>query len=195
MSTNFAASGSSRLRVARLGHNIIRSAEIPKPIVIVDRREQMPFPLRENHPNWIGGEKEATLKTGDYTIEGMEALLCLERKSLTDMVSCTVRERKRFIAACGRLARFRWKAILVEATLEDIKGGFSQFGIMSEVHPNALCGTLDAVEAKFGIPVIYSSMHRELATERAASWLSKHFTYWWLEENHLGRVLIDDDGL
>jgi hypothetical protein len=57
MSTNFAAPGSSRLRVARLGHNIIRSAKIPKPIVIVDRREQMPFPLRENHPNWIGGEK------------------------------------------------------------------------------------------------------------------------------------------
>ena len=34
-------------------------------------------------------------------------------------------------------------------------------------------GTLDAIEAKFGIPVIYTSTIRELATERAASWLSK----------------------
>ena len=29
----------------------------------------------------------------------------------------------------------------------------------------------------------------------AASWLSKHFTYWWLEQHTLGRVLIDTDGL
>jgi hypothetical protein len=35
----------------------------------------------------------------------------------------------------------------------------------------------------------------ELATERAASWLSKHFTYWWLEQNGYGRILIDTDKL
>ena len=103
--------------------------------------------------------------------------------------------RQRFLAACARLARFRWKAILVEATLEDIKGGFEQFDIPTEVHPNAVCGTLDAIEAKFGIPVIYTSTFQDLATERAASWLSKHFIYWWLEDQGHGRVLIDTDGL
>jgi hypothetical protein len=36
---------------------------------------------------------------------------------------------------------------------------------------------------------------RELSTERAASWLSKHFTYWWLERHGHGRVLVDADGL
>lgn len=96
---------------------------------------------------------------------------------------------------CHRLARFRWKAILIEATLDDIKGGFEAFDIPSEVHPNAVCGTLDAIEAKLGIPVIYSSTVQELATERAASWLSKRFTYWWLEQQGHGRVLIDSDGL
>ena len=49
--------------------------------------------------------------------------------------------------------------------------------------------------AKFNIPIIYTSTNRELATERAASWLSKHFTYWWLEEHGYGRVLVDSDGL
>jgi hypothetical protein len=52
----------------------------------------------------------------------------------------------------------RWRAILVQATLEDIKGGFEPFAIPSEVHPNAVCGILDAIEAKFGIPIISSSM-------------------------------------
>ena len=63
------------------------------------------------------------------------------------------------------------------------------------VHLNAVCGTLDAIEAKFAIPVLYTSADRALATERASSWLSKHFTYWWLEEHGLARVLVDDDGL
>jgi hypothetical protein len=54
---------------------------------------------------------------------------------------------------------------------------------------------LDAIEAKFAIPIICTSTQRELATERAASWLSKHFTYWWLEENGYGRVLVDADKL
>jgi hypothetical protein len=103
--------------------------------------------------------------------------------------------RKRFLASCKRLSRFRWKAILGEATIEDIKGGLGPFDIPSEVHPNAICGTLDAIEAKFGIPIIYSSSIRDLATERADSWLSKHFTYWWLEKQGHGRVLIDSDGL
>lgn len=191
----FVAPTTGRLRVMRDGGNIIRSARIPKPVVLVDTREREPFPLHANHPNWIGGERRATLKTGDYTLEGMESLLSLERKSLADLVACTVTYRRRFIATCGRLARFRWKAILVEATYEDIRGGFRQFDIPSEVHPNSICGTLDAIEAKFGIPVIYTSTVQDLATERAASWLSKHFTYWWLEEHGYGRVLIDSDRL
>lgn len=192
---SFVAPSTSRLKVMRKGHNIIRSACIPKPVVLVDTREQKPFPLHMNHPNWIGGERRIAIKTGDYTVEGMESLLSLERKSLADIVACTVTDRRRFLDVCHRLARFRWKAILIEATYEDIKGGFEAFEIPSEVHPNSVCGMLDAIEAKLGIPIIYSSTMQELATERAASWLSKHFTYWWLEQQGHGRILIDSDGL
>ncbi len=63
---------------------------------------------------------------------------------------------------CDRLAQFRWKAILVEATLEDIKRGFCNDDLPSRVHPNAVCGTFDAIEAKFGIPVIYTSADPDL---------------------------------
>ena len=189
------APSTSRLRVMREGRNIIRKEKIPKPVVLVDTREKDPLSLRENHPNWIEAERRATLKTGDYTVEGMESLLALERKSLADLVACTVSSRQRFLASCERLAGYAWKAILIEATLEDIKGGIERFDIPSDVHPNSVCGTLDAIEAKFGIPIIYASTVRELSTERAASWLSKHFTYWWLEQHGHGRVLIDSDGL
>ena len=195
MDEDYASSRTSRLTVILHGHSITRSAGIPKTRVLVDTREQHPFPLLANHPNWISGEKHVALKTGDYSIEGMEQLLALERKNLADIVACTVTDRQRFLRCCQRLAKFRWKAILIEASYEDLKRDRQEYGVESEVHPNAVVGTLDAIEAKVGIPIIYTSRNRELATERAASWLSKHFTYWWLEHNNLGRVLIDSDGL
>jgi hypothetical protein len=41
--------------------------------------------------------------------------------------------------------------------------------------------------------VIYTSQYRPLATEKAGSWLSKHYTYWYLEKEGLGRVLQEGD--
>jgi len=195
MNNDYASPSTSRISIIRNGHSITRSAKIPKPTVLVDTREQQPFPLLKNHPNLFGGEKHVALKTGDYSIEGMEPLVALERKTLADIVNCTVTSRQRFIANCARLERFCWRAIIIEATYEDLKRNCQEFGVESDVHPNAVIGTLDAIEAKFQIPIILTSRNRELATERAASWLSKHFTYWWLEINEFGRMLIDEDRL
>jgi len=53
--------------------------------------------------------------------------------------------------------------MLIEATLQDIKGGFESVDYPLGVHPNAVCGTLDAIEAQFGIPVLYTSADLLLA--------------------------------
>lgn len=194
--SDFVGPSASRLRVMRGGRAVVREWKIPKPVALVDTREQTPFPLAANHPNWFGGEQRVTLEAGDYSVEGMESLLALERKTLSDAIHCTMSDRIRFIRACERLSVFRWKAILIEATYEDMKTPYLLGGeIPLEAHPNAVCGTLDAIEAKFGIPVIYASQDRDLATEKAASWLSKHFTYWWLEQNGHRRLLVETDGL
>ena len=81
--TFYPASG-GRLVVKRGGHSILRSAAVPKPVVLVDSRERKPFALQSNHPNWIGAERRVVLKTGDYSIEGMEGLIALERKELAE---------------------------------------------------------------------------------------------------------------
>jgi ERCC4-type nuclease len=165
-------------------------------VVLVDTREQMPWCLLDNHPNWIGGEKRVALAACDYSVEGMQDVLAIERKSMPDAIRSITADRARFIRSCARLAQFRWKAILIEATYEDMKSPYADIdGLETVAHPNAVVGTLDAIEAKFGVAVLYTSRVRDLAEERAASWLSKHFTYWWLEEHGHGRVLIDEDGL
>lgn len=196
MRREFVSASSTGLRVMRRGHVVGRKWDIPDPMVLVDSREQTPLPLFLNHPNWIGGERRTKLAVGDYSIVGMEDLIALERKSMSNIISSTMVNRERFIRSCARLAGFRWKAILIEATYEDMKSPYWHIeDLVTQAHPNAVCGTLDAIEAKFGIPVLYASRNRTLATEKAASWLSKHFTYWWLEQNRRGRVLIDSDRL
>lgn len=193
----FVPATSARLRVMRDGRAVVREWKIPKPTVLIDTREQAPYRLVRDHGNWIGAEKRAALKTGDYSVEGMQTLLALERKSMIDAIQSAMARRAAFLRSCERLAAFRWKAILVEATYEEMKTAYDAQGddLVSDAHPNAVCGTYDAIEAKFGIPVLYASRVRALSAEKAASWLSKHFTYWWLEQNGKGRTLIDTDGL
>lgn len=180
----------SRLIVRRNGRAI--TGTIPKPVVIVDTREQLPLSF-DKFPNWIAGEKVATLKVADYSVEGMESIMAIERKSLPDLLGTLTHRRPEFFRMCEKLADFRWKAILIEATYEELKSPYT--GTFSSSHPNGIVGTVDAVEAKFGIPIIYTSSNRALVEEKAASWLSKHYTYYHLETNGLGRVLQDDDGL
>jgi len=179
---------SCRLIVKRNGHSITR--QIPKPIVLVDTREKSPFDF-SRFRNWIAEEKRQKLKVGDYSVEGMETLLVLERKTLTDLITTLIQNRTRFFRMCELLTKYRWRALLVEASYEDIKSTYEEE--CTSAHPNAVSGTLDALEARFGIPVIYTSFFRPLAEEKAASWLSKHFTYWYLEKNGLGRVLQEGD--
>lgn len=186
---NFATPPSGRLIVKRGGHSITR--QIPKPIVIVDTREQAPFEFT-GHRNWIAGTKSQKLAAGDYSVEGMERLLALERKSLTDLITTLMQNRSTFLKSCERLARYRWRALLVEASYEDIKSPYGE-ELYTRAHPNAIAGTLDALEVRYQVPVIYTSRHRALAEEKAASWLSKHFTYWYLEKKGLGRVLQEGD--
>jgi ERCC4-type nuclease len=186
---NPVAPPSGRLIVKRGEHSITR--QIPKPVVLIDTRERAPFNFRR-FANWIAGESRQKLDAGDYSILGMENVLALERKSLSDLITTLIQQRSRFFKMCEKLAQYRWRALLVEASYEDIKSPYDEeFTTMA--HPNAVSGTLDALEAKFSIPVIYTSQYRPLAEEKAASWLSKHFTYWYLEENGFDRVLQEGD--
>jgi ERCC4-type nuclease len=141
----------SRLVVKRNGHSITR--KIPKPVVLVDTREQDPLSF-DRFPNWIAETKKQKLDAGDYSVQGMEHLLLLERKSLSDLISTLMQNRKRFFKSCELLAGYRWRALLVEASYEDIKSPYDEG--YTEAHPNAVSGSLDALEVKFGIPVIYA---------------------------------------
>lgn len=89
------------------------------------------------------------LKTGDYSSEDMNDVLCLEPKDVGDLAACRVRYLPRFLVACKQVASFRWKALPIEPMLRDIKADFPDGFMLSQVHPHAGTGTLDAIDAKW----------------------------------------------
>lgn len=63
--------------------------ESQKAVVIIDTREQLPY-------NFTFESTRATLKTGDYSLAGLESVVSIERKSLDDFVGCITTGRDRF---------------------------------------------------------------------------------------------------
>lgn len=67
--------------------------------VLVDSREQAPWTFQGiviERRLWSVRTRRATLATGDYTIEGCEDRLCIERKSAADLVGSVTVGNARF---------------------------------------------------------------------------------------------------
>jgi ERCC4-type nuclease len=96
---------------------------IPCPFtILVDGREKAPFTFTAIQADADRGYRPlaiarqwAHLETGDYTIEGMEDLVAVERKSLEDLYSTLGQHRQRFEREMQRLAAMEHAAVVIEA--------------------------------------------------------------------------------
>jgi ERCC4-type nuclease len=82
-------------------------------VVIVDTREQKPW-LFEHQ-----AKANHKLDTGDYSIEGLESILAIERKRNVAEVANNITE-KRFKDVVDRLSKIKHSYILLEFNLEDV---------------------------------------------------------------------------
>lgn len=85
--------------------------------VIVDTREQRPLDLSPLKMT------TSSLPTGDYSIKGMEEVVAIERKSLSDLIGCIGRERDRFERELHRMLAYSVRAVFVEASWLDLELG------------------------------------------------------------------------
>jgi ERCC4-type nuclease len=118
-------------------------------IACVDTREQQPLDLT---PLQV---VTATLTTGDYSVQGLEHIVAIERKSLPDLIGCVGVERDRFDREAQRLLAYPVRALVVEATWPDIEAGDWR----SKVTPAAALGSLLGWIAA-GLPVIMAGDHK-----------------------------------
>jgi len=83
------------------------------PTIIIDTREQQPWKF----PNHTTAVKK--LDTGDYSLEGLENVLCIERKKNTSEFAKNIIE-KRYDDWTMRMAEFKHKYLLLECSLADV---------------------------------------------------------------------------
>jgi len=98
----------------------MRKNRIPALTVLVDTREIKPFPFQGSGLK----TKFKRLKTGDYTLVGLESKLCIERKgSVEELYSNlhgTKRERERQLSVFRRMLSFPYRYLVIEATASDL---------------------------------------------------------------------------
>ena len=116
---------------------------------VIDTREQLPLDLSPLQTITAG------LSTGDYSVKGLEHVVAIERKSLSDLLGCIGRDRDRFEREVQRLLAYPVRALVVESTWRDIEAG--DFG-RSKVTPAAALGSLLGWVA-MGLPVIMAGDH------------------------------------
>lgn len=123
------------------------SRKRPLPIVIIDTREQQPY---EFDPARVVSVRRG-LPVGDYSLQGYESAVAVERKSLDDFVGTVIRARGRFERELDCLREFDLGCVVVEATHEDVL----QRRYRAQVHPNAVLGAAVAITVDHHVPVFF----------------------------------------
>ena len=159
----------------------------PRPVLLVDTREQNPFDFAR-FDGWFAGVEKRALELGDYSIAGLEDVCVVERKDLSDLVhSCTV-ARTAFIHRLRLMAEQPHRLLVITSALSQMKSPYSH----SKIDPNRIMQFLIAALAGLQVPFVCSETH-ELGEELVALYLYQVHLYHWLESNDYGRFLTDDD--
>ena len=159
----------------------------PRPVVLIDTREQNPLDF-SRFQGWFAGTEKRALKLGDYSIAGLEDLCVVERKDLSDLIHSCTTDRLVFVNRLRQMAQYRHRLLLVTSTLSQIKSPHPHAG----VNPNRITQSLIAMLAGLEVPFLCSETH-ELGEELVASYLYQVHLYQWLETNDYGRFLSDND--
>jgi len=142
---------------------------IPKGFMMIqDTREQRPLFKPDIYI------KEYGLKVGDYSIEGMEDKITIERKSIPDLFGSLGKGRKNFEKRIAKMKDMYWSAIMIEGCEDEVmkKQDYSSMNV------NAIYHTLSSYEVD-GVHIYFAKRKRD-AQDWVLTRLTRFFT-------HIGR--------
>jgi len=131
------------------------------PVFIIDSREQKPYQFQ-------GEAVIASLKTGDYSLLGLESVAAVERKELSDFINCVTFDRERFLRELDRASDFRRFWVVIEGTIDQIERGQYR----SKVKPESVLGSIAAWENRFNVRFVFAGNRQ--TGERTAKRLLLH---------------------
>jgi DNA excision repair protein ERCC-4 len=131
-------------------------------IIVHSGAEQKPWTF----PPGVEVEK-GPLRTGDYSVKGLQNRIVVERKSLGDFVSTVIHDWIRFTKQLRRMAAMDAAVIAVEATPDDV---FLK-DYVGKANPESVMGKAHAIFLDYGVPVLWWGT-REAAQREAYHLLS-----------------------
>jgi len=143
--------------------------------IIRDTREQKGKGWLFRKSNNCFGQKIQKLDVGDYTVEGMESILMIERKTLGDLWGTLGPQKnyQRFLREMDRAKDHRIKFLIIEATLADVDRGYSY----SQVPVNNIHAKLLSLQVKHNLHVIFAG-RQDRARAYVRRLMAKIFRYY-----------------
>lgn len=117
---------------------------------IIDTREQIPLDLAPLQT------VRGTLRTGDYSLQNLEHVICLERKSLPDLLGCMTSGRERFEAELMRMRGHDVRVVLVECDWSDLLAGDWRSNLTAASAIGSVLGWV-----ALGIPFLFVGTHEQ----------------------------------
>lgn len=120
--------------------------------VIVDSREQAPWHFTGIECDKTGSPLivplvNTALVSGDYSIEGFENSVAIERKSPGDFRGSITADRDRFEREMERLAKLEYAAVVIEADWKELLEPAQH----SRVSPTAIARTIQSWSIRYGV--------------------------------------------
>ena len=141
--------------------------------IIIDTREQKPY-VFSGEPVVVSG-----LRTGDYSVSGMEHLVCVERKEQGDYWGCLGKSRERFEAELVRMSAIPRSLVVIEASLSMIHEGWFYYNPkFKKVVRSPISGEKALNSAIFWM-MIFPSVRFEFCGDRECA---ERFTLHWLKD-------------
>jgi DNA excision repair protein ERCC-4 len=101
--------------------------------IAIDNKEKLPYTFEGYKADKKDDNRPLTvwrawghLATGDYSLEGFEGSITIERKTLADLYGTMGKGRDRFEREHERMAEFDYAAVVVEASWDEIRKGVSR---------------------------------------------------------------------
>lgn len=132
---------------------------------MIDTREQEPYTFDPAR----AAVAYRALPAGDYTVEGFETRVAVERKTVEDLVSTVIRSRERFARELEKLTTYDSACVVVEGNLSDVLDANYRSG----ANPNSVFGSVMAIIVEYGIPVYFCG-DRQTARRFVESYLLRH---------------------
>jgi ERCC4-type nuclease len=137
--------------------------------IIIDTREQEPYSFDSRQAAAV----RRALPAGDYSVEGLEERVAVERKTLDDFVSTVIHNRARFRKELRKLAGYPAACVVVEAGVLDVL----VHRYRGDAHPNAVLGNALSVILDYRVPVFFCG-NRPAACQFVQAYLLAAFARW-----------------